>query len=108
LPSVHRCLAQWPEYLSRAWTDIEPALRDETFDDGRAAARRVVEEYVGSLPYVPQLDADVLASRGLDEDAIEELRALFREFNRGAIETVVPSIHVFADTLRVAGRRDGW
>lgn len=108
LPSVHRCLAQWPEYLSRAWTDIEPALRDETFDDGRAAARRVVEEYVGSLPYVPQLGADVLASRGLDEDAIEELRALFREFNRGAIETVVPSIHVFADTLRVAGRRDGW
>ena len=108
LPSLHRCLMQWPEYLSRAWTDVEPTLRDDAFADGCAAARRVVEGYVESLPYVPQLGATTLEARGIDEDAIAELGALFREFNLGAIETVVPSIHVFADTLRVTGKRDGW
>lgn len=107
LPSVHRCLAQWPGYLSRAWADVEPALRDDAFVDGCSTARRIVEEYVESLPYVPQLGPDVLAARGIDDNAIGELRTLFREFNLGAIETVVPSIHVFADTLRVAGERDG-
>ncbi|MFO7927223.1 MAG: halocarboxylic acid dehydrogenase DehI family protein [Halobacteriota archaeon] len=106
LPSVHRCLAQWPGYLERSWGDIDPALRDDAFADGCSDAREIVEGYVESLPYEPQLGTDVLSSRGLDEDAIEDLTALFREFNLGAIETVVPSIHVFADTLRVVGERD--
>lgn len=108
LPSVHRCLAQWPGYLQPAWHDLEPTLRSEAFSRGCADARASVEEYVESLPYVPRLDDETLRSRGLDDEAIDALGSLFEEFNRGAIETVVPSIHVFAETLQVTGERENW
>ena len=104
LPSIYRCLAQWPGYLDPAWDDLEPALRDDGFTDGCAAARTVVEDYVESLPYVPQLDPETLPG-GIDDDAVAEFRELFREFNHGPIGTVVPAIHVFADSVGVAGER---
>lgn len=105
LPSVYRCLAQWPAYLLEAWDDVEPALESDAFAEGRADARAAVEGYVESLPYVPRLGPDALHERGIDDEAVVELGALFREFNRGPIETVVPAIHVFASTLRVTGER---
>ena len=104
LPSIYRCPAQLPGYLDPAWADLEPALRDDGFADGCAAARTAVESYVESLPYVPQVDPETLPG-GIDDDAIAELRELFGEFNRGPVGTVVPAIHVFADTVGVAGER---
>lgn len=105
LPSIYRCLAQWPAYLDRMWTDTEPALQSEEFTTGRTEARTIVEEYVESLPYVPQLDSDSLRRQGFEDESITDLQDLFREFNTGAIETVVPALPVFASTLDVVGER---
>lgn len=105
LPSIYRCLAQWPDYLRTAWEDLEPTLQSDEFEAGCADARGAIEEYVDSLPYVPRLGAEALRAQGLDEEAISELRTLFRDFNTGPIETVVPALPVFAATLDVAGER---
>jgi hypothetical protein len=32
LPSIYRCLAQWPPFLSAAWTDLEPLFESDAFD----------------------------------------------------------------------------
>jgi len=105
LPSIYRCLAQWPAYLRTAWDDIEPALEDDAFATGCADARNVVTEYVESVPYVPQLGPETLRRQGIEEEAIEDLRDLFATFNHGPIGTVVPAINAFAGTLDVAGER---
>ena len=105
LPTIYRCLAQWPPYLERMWEDVEPIVQSESFTEGCRESRAVVEEYVESLPYVPRLDADSLQAQGVDETAIAELTDLFREFNTGAIETVVPALPVYAATLDVVGER---
>lgn len=105
LPSIYRCLAQWPAYLRTAWNDLEPTLRSDEFDEGCAAARGVVEGYVDSLPYVPQLGDEALRAQGLDEESTAELTTLFQDFNTGPIETVVPALPLFAATLDVAGER---
>ncbi|QLG48772.1 hypothetical protein [Natrinema halophilum] len=34
LPSIHRCLAQWPAFLEPAWNDLEPIFESGAFDRG--------------------------------------------------------------------------
>ncbi|ELY44777.1 halocarboxylic acid dehydrogenase DehI family protein [Natronorubrum bangense] len=105
LPSIYRTLAQWPGYLVPMWEDLEPVFRSDGFstavDDGRA----VITEYVDSIAYTPQLGPDALTQQGLDESAINELQDLFREFNQGAIETVIPALPVYAATVDAVGSR---
>ena len=105
LPSVYRCLAQWPDYLVQAWADLEPVLTGGGFDDAVGRAEGLVDEHVDAIPYTPRLAPEVLRSAGFDDDLIEDVSDLFREFNTGAIETVVPALPVFASTLDVEGER---
>ena len=105
LPSIYRTLAQWPGFFVPLWNDVEGVLRDDSFESGCADASAVVSEYVDSLPYVPQLGPESLASQGLDDEAIADLQALFHEFNSGAIETVVPALPIYAATVDAAGER---
>lgn len=105
LPSVYRCLAQWPGYLVRAWEDLDPVLAGAGFDTAVDRANRLVDEHVDRLPYSPRLAPDDLRRLGFDGDAIGDVQGLFREFNSGAIETVVPALPVFAKTLDVEGER---
>lgn len=105
LPTIYRCLAQWPTYLETMWDDVEGVLESEAFDTGCADARTVVGDYVESLAFVPRLDDGSLREQGLDDGDIAELAALFSEFNAGAIETVVPALPVYAATLDVVGER---
>ena len=105
LPSIYRTLAQWPGYLSPMWDDLEPILEGDEFSTAVTEARGIVTDYVDSLPYVPRLDPDSLERRGLDETAIEDLQELFRDFNRGPIDTVIPTLPVYAATVDAAGVR---
>lgn len=105
LPSIYRTLAQWPAFFRPLWNDLEGVLRDDAFSTGCADARATVDDYVDSLPYVPQLGPDVIRAQGLEAAAVADLQALFREFNGGAIETVVPALPVYAKTVDVAGQR---
>lgn len=105
LPSIYRCLAQWPDYFTRAWDDLEPAFTGGGFDDAVNQANRLVSEHVDEIPSSPQIAPADLRDQGFSEDLIDDVQNLFREFNSGAIESVVPAIHVFAATLDVEGER---
>ncbi|MXV60578.1 hypothetical protein GS429_00530 [Natronorubrum sp. JWXQ-INN-674] len=105
LPSIYRTLAQWPDYLGPMWDDLEPRLESDGFSTATNAGREAVTDYVDSLPYTPRLDPDSLEKRGIDETATEELGDLFREFSRGAIETVIPALPIYAATVDAAGKR---
>jgi len=105
LPSIYRTLAQWPGFVGPMWNDIEPVLQSDGFSTAVDDARTAVNEYVDSLPYTPQLNPDSLERQGIDGAAIDELQGLFREFNQGAIETVVPALPVYATTVDAVGSR---
>lgn len=65
----------------------------------------MIDDYVDSLPYTPQLAPAVLESRGLDAEAIDDLQGLFRSFNTGSIETVLPVLALSAHAVDVTGER---
>jgi hypothetical protein len=105
LPSIYRCLCQWPSYLDRAWEDLKPVVTDEGFEQACEEASDRTDEFVEATPYRPRLDPDSLRAAGLDDGAISDLQELFDEFNGGAIETVIPALPVYAATLDAGGRR---
>jgi len=105
LPSIYRCLAQWPAYLGPAWDDLEPALESDAFERACEDAREETEAFVDSLAYAPRLSPDDLRARGMDDEETDAFRELFATFNRGPIETVLPALHAYAATLGVGGRR---
>lgn len=105
LPSIYRCLAQWPDYLGPAWADIEDVLEGDAYRAGRERAEKAVEEYVEEVPYTPRLAPADMRRAGLSEDAIEDVHDLFADFNSGAVNSVLPALHVWAATLDVDGKR---
>ncbi|WP_435179896.1 halocarboxylic acid dehydrogenase DehI family protein [Halorussus sp. AFM4] len=106
LPSIYRCLAQWPAYLRTAWDDLEPTLESDAFDRACERAAEETDAFVDSIPYVPRLSPDDLRARGMGDEQVSELQDLFATFNRGPIETVLPALHVYAATVGVEGRRE--
>lgn len=46
-----------------------------------------------------------LVDAGFDRTTVDDVQALFREFDRGPAETVVPALPVFAVTVDAAGER---
>lgn len=104
LPSVYRCLAQWPDALEPLWEALDPRLNSEAFDDACADAGAVVSDYVEHLPYRPRLSPADLDAVGADADAVADL---FERFARGPVKTVLPAVPLFAAAVDVAGRRNG-
>lgn len=105
LPSIYRCLAQWPGFLHPAWEDLSGLLESDAFDDACTAGRDAVEEYVDGAPYRPAIAPDDLARRGFDDAMIEDAQNIFRSFNRGPIETVIPALPVWAHAVDAEGER---
>jgi hypothetical protein len=105
LPSVYRCLAQWPSYLRTAWDDLEGVFESGAFVRARERTDDLVDEFVGTVPYRPRLAPDDLRGVGMDDDAIEGVQELFRTFNTGPVETVLPALPAYAATVDAAGER---
>ena len=105
LPSIYRCLCQWPAYLNSAWNDLEPVFESTAFERASDGADAVLDAHLEELPYTPRLSPSDLADRGFDESTIEELQDYVRSFNRGAVDMVLPAIIVYAASLDVAGER---
>ena len=101
LPSIYRCLAQWPGYLTTAWPAVEEALKAADL----SAAFEVVEEYVDELPFQPRLTPADLDSMEFDAETVTELQGLFDAFNQGPGGTVLPAIHLHAATVGASGHR---
>ena len=105
LPSVYRCLAQWPGYLDPAWDALAPRFESSAFDEAVTAAGGLVEKHVDGVPYQPRLSPGALRSAGFDGGTIEAAQGLFRTFNSGPVETVLPALPVWAATVGQAGER---
>lgn len=105
LPSIYRCLVQWPEYLETAWAAIEPLREPAAFDPVSEAARAEVTAFVESVPYRPRLSPDALRSAGFDDAVVDDAAGLFAEFNGDIADTVLPLLHVYAATVDAEGRR---
>ncbi|WP_408957493.1 halocarboxylic acid dehydrogenase DehI family protein [Natrinema sp. 74] len=105
LPSIYRCLAQWPGYLEPAWTDLEPILESEAFERGCRDADAVVDGHLEELPYTPRLSPNDLAEQGFDDETIDDIQHYVRAFNRGAVSKVLQTIVTYAATLDAGGER---
>jgi hypothetical protein len=105
LPSVYRCLAQWPGYLDPAWERLGPRLRSDAFDRAVDRTGALVDELVTGAAHRPRLDPPALRSAGFDDTTITDAAALFRRFNTGPVETVLPALPVWAATVGSDGPR---
>jgi len=105
LPSVYRCLAQWPGYLDPAWDALAPRFESSAFDEAVARTTDLVDRYVDSVPYRPRLTQEDLRSGGFDASTVEAAASLFRTFSSGPVETVLPALPVWAATVGEAGER---
>jgi hypothetical protein len=105
LPSIYRCLAQWPGFLNALWNDLTPVLRGEAFDDACERTDVLVEEFVETMAFDPGVTPETLTAWGVDDDQVGELQDLFAEFNGGPVATVLPAIPLFATTVDAVGER---
>jgi len=104
LPSVYRCLLQWPGYLEPAWDGLEPRFEGSGFEAACERSSEVIESFVDGVPYRPALGQDALDAAGVG-DAAEDARELFQSFNSGPVETVLPALPVWAATVGADGER---
>lgn len=105
LPSIYRCLVQWPGYLETVWADLGPLREPGAFDPVSAAARATVASFVESVPQTPRLSPAALRSAGFEDAVIEDVSGLFGDFNGSIADTVLPVLPVYARTVGAAGRR---
>lgn len=105
LPSIYRCLVQWPDYLETVWADLEPLRAAGGFEPVTDAARAEVASFVESTPYRPQLSPAALRRAGFEDSLVADVTDLFAEFNGSIADTVLPMLPVLAATVDAAGRR---
>lgn len=106
VPSIYRCLAQWPSYLERSTTDLQSVFESVAFDDVGTVAFDLAETYLDRIPYTPRVDPSGFVDVGEDEMTVAELRDLFETFRAGG-EAVLPLVHVYAATVGSEGEREG-
>lgn len=106
LPSIYRCLAQWPALFNTLWADLGPVLESETFETACDRANARTDAFVDSVPYSPRLGPDALDAQGFDEELVADVQQLFREFDEGALDDVIPGLHLWAATVDAVGERD--
>jgi hypothetical protein len=104
LPSIYRCLLQWPGYLEPAWEALEPRFEGRAFETARERGSTLVESFVERAPYRPALGPDALAAAGVG-NAGEDARELFRAFNDDPVASVLPALPVWAATVGASGER---
>jgi hypothetical protein len=106
LPSIYRTLAQWPPFFERMWADVEPRLERDAFADALERTDDLVSSFVDATPYRPRVAPDDLTGVWFDEETVADVQELFRQFNAGPVETVLPALPVFAATVDAAGERE--
>lgn len=106
LPSIYRCLAQWPTLFTALWTDLGPVLQSESYESACARADDLTDAFVDSVPYTPRLAPDALASQGFDEGLVGDVQKLFREFDEGLLDDVIPGLHLWAAIVDAVGERE--
>jgi hypothetical protein len=106
VPSEYRCIAQWPTFLDRAWSDLKPITETDAFETAVEDSYSLVDTFFDRLQYTPKLTPDTLAAMGFSEETIAELQELFSTFRAGG-RGVIPLSPLYAATVDAAGERHG-
>ncbi|WP_336359416.1 halocarboxylic acid dehydrogenase DehI family protein [Haladaptatus sp. ZSTT2] len=106
LPSIYRCLGQWPSYLDTAWHDLKPVLEGDAFEQAVTESEALKGSFVEGVAFRPQLDPTTLRAVGFTETTIADVQDLFSSFNGGAVRTVIPALPLFAKTVGAEGKRN--
>ncbi len=101
LPSIYRCLAQWPAALDAGWASV--TADDDALATAREEADRLVDGFVGRLAYTPRTTPADLRSAGLG-GAVEDVAGLFGEFDAGGAD-LLPLLSGYAAAVDAEGRR---
>jgi len=105
LPSIYRCLAQWPSYLRTAWERVGPVVGSDDIAAITGDVSEAVDSFTSRLPYRPNLSPDALRRDGFSDGTVADLQSFVREFNRDPIESVVPVLPMYAHLVGAAGPR---
>jgi len=105
LPSIHRCLAQWPDAFAALWDELEPALGSEAYAAATEDAAALVDGFVRGLPTRPALRPEELRAADFEDEAIDALGDHFAGFNANA-GGVLPTLCAYAEAAGAAGERD--
>lgn len=105
IPSIYRCLAQWPTLLSIQWEDLGPALQSTEFESACSQVNDLTESFVSSVPYHPRLAPSDLRRLNLADERIAGLQDLFSAFRYGGVETVLPALPLYAASVDAEGVR---
>lgn len=105
LPSIHRCLAQWPDAFAALWDELEPAFGAEPYTAATEDAEALVDGFVRGLAARPALRPEELRAAGFEDEPIAALGDHFAGFNANA-GSVLPTLCGYAATVGAAGERD--
>lgn len=105
LPSIHRCLAQWPDAFAALWGELEPAFSSESYATATENAAALVDGFIRGLPTRPALRPDELRAAGFEDEPVDALGEHFASFNTNA-GGVLPTLCAYASTAGAAGERD--
>ncbi len=105
MPSIYRCLLQWPEATAELWAALEDRFGGPAFELACERAGELTAGFVRELAYRPGLAPADLERAGFDEATVEGVQALFREFNTGPVGTVLPALPAYAATVGAGGPR---
>lgn len=105
LPSIYRCLVQWPTFAERVWSDLDPWRSGSAFETACEETNELVADFVTRAPYRPQVQPETLTRLGFEDETVQGARNLFRSFNTGAVETVLPMLPALAATVGAEGER---
>lgn len=106
LPSIHRCLAQWPVVFDALWSQLEPALTSPEYAAATDEAAELVDTFVRGVPTAPALRPEQLRAADFDH-GVDALADHFADFAANAGD-VLPTLHAYAATVGAAGERDAF
>ncbi|CAA9441421.1 MAG: hypothetical protein AVDCRST_MAG80-1368 [uncultured Rubrobacteraceae bacterium] len=75
--SYYRGIAQWPEFLEFAWGRISPLVATDLYEERKRDLLEAARSSVFELPLPSRSEA---VERGINEEQIEELRAILAVF----------------------------
>ncbi len=105
IPSIYRCLAQWPNALRTIWDDVAPVLTEPGFDTADEETTSLLSIQATSSGYFPVIQPEGLKAVGFAQSTIDDVTELIDEFYHGPADTVLLTLPIYASTVNASGQR---
>ena len=96
--SYYRGITRWPEFLDAAWERVSPLIGTDSYEERK---RELLEETRSTVSKLPLPARDEAVDRGLEEEQIEEVRAILAVFRFRVISDM------FLDVSLIKAMLDG-